>query len=240
MQIFHRSTNTIAKVSIFGSVFFLAFFAWIFSTLLRSSYATGQGVVLEQPVPFSHDHHVAGLGIDCRYCHTTVEKSAFAGVPPTETCMNCHKQIWTNADLLEPVRASYRDNVPIEWTRVHDLPDFVYFDHSVHVAKGIGCVTCHGEVDKMPLMFQQASLQMEWCLACHRDPVQNVRPREEVFNLHWDPLDRESFARYMPLSAEQAADPEWQPASKDVQALQAKFAKEYNVQSLMSCSACHR
>lgn len=218
MQIFHRSTNTIAKVSIFGAVFFLALFAWIFSTLLRSSYATNQGVVLKQPVPFSHDHHVAGLGIDCRYCHTTVEKSSTAGMPPTETCMNCHKQIWTNADMLEPVRASYRDNVPIQWARVHDLPDFVYFNHSVHVAKGIGCVTCHGEVDKMPLMFQQASLQMEWCLDCHRDPAQHVRPREEVFNLHWEP----------------PADPQ------EAAALQARLTQEYDVQSLMSCSVCHR
>jgi Cytochrome c7 and related cytochrome c len=240
MQIFHRSTNTIAKVSIFGSIFFLAFFAWIFSTLLRSSYATRQGVVLKQPVPFSHDHHVAGLGIDCRYCHTSVETSAFAGIPPTETCMNCHRQIWTNADMLEPVRASYRDNVPIEWTRVHDLPDFVYFNHSVHVAKGIGCATCHGEVDKMPLMYQEASLQMEWCLACHRDPAKNVRPRAEVFNLHWDPADPESYKKYMQPLPAAASDPEWTPSKEDVQALQAKLAKDYNLQSLMSCSTCHR
>jgi cytochrome c7-like protein len=240
MQIFHRSTNTIAKVSIFGSIFFLGFFAWIFSTLLRSSYATRQGVVLKQPVPFSHDHHVAGLGIDCRYCHTSVETSAFAGIPPTETCMNCHRQIWTNADMLEPVRASYRDNVPIEWTRVHDLPDFVYFNHSVHVAKGIGCATCHGEVDKMPLMYQEASLQMEWCLACHRDPAKNVRPRAEVFNLHWDPADPESYKKYMQPLPAAASDPEWTPSKEDVQVLQAKLAKDYNLQSLTSCSTCHR
>jgi hypothetical protein len=218
MQIFHRSTNTIAKVSIFGAIFFLAFFGWIFSTLLRSSYATGQSVVIKQPVPFSHDHHVAGLGIDCRYCHTSVEKSGFAGIPPTETCMNCHKQIWTNADLLEPVRASYRENVPIQWNRVHDLPDFVYFNHSVHVAKGIGCVTCHGQVDRMPLMYQESSLQMEWCLDCHRDPGKHVRPRDQVFNLNWQP----------------PADPQ------QAKALQASLVKEYNVKSLMSCSTCHR
>jgi hypothetical protein len=218
MQIFHRSTNTVAKVSIFGAVFFIAFLAWVFSTLLRSSYATGQGIVLNQPVPFSHDHHVAGLGIDCRYCHTSVETSGFAGMPPTETCMNCHKQIWTNADLLEPVRSSFANDVPIPWQRVHDLPDFVYFNHGVHVAKGIGCVTCHGEVDRMPLMFQQASLQMEWCLECHRDPGKYVRPREEVFNLRWEP----------------PADP------KEAQAQQARLVKEYRIQSLTSCSTCHR
>jgi Cytochrome c7 and related cytochrome c len=218
MQIFHRSTNTVAKVSIFGAVFFIALLAWIFSALLRSSYATGQGIILKQPVPFSHDHHVAGLGIDCRYCHSAVEVSNTAGMPSSETCMNCHRQIWTNADLLEPVRSSFANDTPIVWQRVHDLPDFVYFNHSVHVAKGIGCVTCHGQVDRMPLMFQQASLQMEWCLECHRDPGRFVRPREEVFNLNWEP----------PADEQQA------------QALQAKLVQEYKIQSLMSCSTCHR
>jgi hypothetical protein len=240
MQIFHRSTNTIAKVSIFGSIFFLGFLAWIFSTLLRSSYVTGQNVVRKQPVPFSHEHHVRGLGIDCRYCHTSVEKSSFAGIPPTETCMNCHRQIWTNADLLEPVRASYRDNVPLRWARVHDLPDFVYFNHSVHVAKGIGCVTCHGQVDRMPLMFQNASLQMEWCVDCHRDPAKNVRPRGEVFNLNWDPTNPEDFKKYMQPPAQHASDPEWSPSADDVRRLHAKLAKDYDVQSLTSCSTCHR
>ena len=218
MQIFHRSTNTVAKVSIFGAVFFIALLAWIFSALLRSSYATGQGTILNQPVPFSHDHHVAGLGIDCRYCHSAVEVSNSAGMPSSETCMNCHRQIWTNADLLEPVRSSFANNTPIVWQRVHDLPDFVYFNHSVHVAKGIGCVTCHGQVDRMPLMFQQASLQMEWCLECHRDPGKFVRPREEVFNLNWEP----------PVDKAQA------------QALQARLVQDYKIQSLTSCSTCHR
>jgi hypothetical protein len=218
MQVFHRSTNTVAKVSIFGAVFFIALFAWIFATLLRSSYATGQGIILEQPVKFSHDHHVAGLGIDCRYCHSSVETSAFAGMPPTETCMNCHKQIWTQAEMLEPVRSSFANDDPIRWQRVNDLPDFVYFNHSVHVAKGIGCVTCHGQVDRMPLMFQEASLQMEWCLSCHRDPAKFVRPKEEVFNVSWLP----------PSDPEQA------------QALRASLVKEYNIQSLTSCSTCHR
>jgi cytochrome c7-like protein len=215
MQIFHRSTNTIAKVSIFGAVAFLAVLLWLWSTLLRSAYATGQGVIQEQPVPFSHDHHVAGLGIDCRYCHTTVEKSAFAGIPPTETCMNCHRQIWTNADLLEPVRESYRSGTPIVWNRVNDLPDYVYFNHAIHVAKGIGCAECHGQVDEMPLMRQTASLQMEWCLECHRDPGKRLRPRAEVFNMKWRP-----------------------PA--DAEAMQARLVREYDVKSLTSCSVCHR
>lgn len=240
MQVFHRSTNTVAKVSIFGAVFFIALFAWIFSTLLRSSYATGQGIILEQPVKFSHDHHVAGLGIDCRYCHSSVETSAFAGMPPTETCMNCHKQIWTNADLLEPVRSSFANDDPIEWQRVNDLPDFVYFNHSVHVAKGIGCVTCHGEVDRMPLMFQESSLQMEWCLSCHRDPAKFVRPKEEVFSVTWEPNDPESYRKYMQPLPPEAAEPGWRPSTRDVRALRASLVKEYNIQSLTSCSTCHR
>jgi hypothetical protein len=219
MQIFHRSSNVIAKLSILGLVVVGGFLAWLIWTLLGDSpYVTRQGEILHQPVPFSHEHHVSGLGIDCRYCHTSVEKSASAGMPSTETCINCHKQIWTNADLLEPVRASFRDNVPIQWTRVHDLPDFVYFNHSVHVAKGIGCVSCHGQVDNMPLMLQKASLQMQWCLDCHRNPAKNVRPREEVFNLKWQP----------PADAQEA------------KLLQAKLVKEYNVKSLTSCSTCHR
>jgi hypothetical protein len=216
MQIFHRSTNTVAKVSIFGSIFFLAFFGWVYSTLLRSSYVTGQNVIRNQPVPFNHEHHVAQLGIDCRYCHTSVEKSAFAGMPPTATCMNCHRQIWNQAPLLAPVRESFATDQPIRWQRVHDLPDFVYFYHNIHVAKGIGCATCHGRVDRMPLMFQNASLQMEWCLDCHRDPSRFIRPREEVFNMAWEP-----------------------PPGFDGK----RLVKEYNVlppAQLTSCSTCHR
>jgi len=216
-QIFHRSTNTIAKVSIFGSIFFLGFFTWIYSTLLRSSYVTGQNVVKKQPVPFSHEHHVTQLGIDCRYCHTSVEQSHFAGIPPTATCMNCHRQIWTNAELLAPVRDSYASGTPLRWSRINDLPDFVYFNHSIHVAKGIGCVTCHGRVDRMPLMFQHASLQMEWCIDCHRDPAKFIRPKDQVFNLAYQPPDDPGFG--------------------------AALVKEYRVQSprtLTSCSTCHR
>ena len=137
-------------------------------------------------MPFSHAHHVGGIGIDCRYCHTSVEKAAFAGIPPTKTCMNCHSQIWNQSPTLEPVRESYRTDKSIEWVKVHDLPDFVYFNHSAHVNKGVGCTTCHGRVDKMPLMWQEESLQMEWCLDCHRAPEKYVRPRAEVFNVAWE------------------------------------------------------
>lgn len=217
-QIFHRSTNTIAKATIYGGVFILAFIGWMFMALDRSSYNTGQGVVLNQPVPFSHDHHVAGLGLDCRYCHTSVEDSSFAGIPPTETCMNCHSQIWTDAELLEPVRESWRTGEPIEWRRVHDLPDFVYFNHSIHVARGVACETCHGPVNEMPLMYQESSLQMEWCLDCHRDPAKYVRPKEEVFNFDWEPEEGQEVVG-------------------------ARLVEEYEIageMNLTNCSVCHR
>jgi hypothetical protein len=186
-QIFHRSFNTISKVTMFGAVFILAALGWVAWVMARSSYVTNAGVTRDQPVPFSHKHHVNDLGIDCRYCHTGVEDSPFAGLPPTKTCMNCHSQIWVGSPMLEPVRASYRDNQPLQWDRVNRLAEFVYFDHSIHVAKGVGCATCHGPVNEMPLMWQHGSLLMEWCLECHRNPEQFVRPREEVFNMDWKP-----------------------------------------------------
>ena len=214
-QVFRPSANAFARSSMILGLVLVAGAGAGLWVLARSSYVTRQGLVLEQPVPFSHDHHVGQIGIDCRYCHTAVETSASAGIPPTATCMNCHNQLWTNAALLEPVRASFRDNVPLAWNRVHDLPDFVYFDHSIHVAKGVACVTCHGPVDRMPLMYQYPSLQMEWCLACHRDPVRNLRPREEVTNVAWQP-----------------------PA--DLEKRQHEWAALYNVKSKTSCSTCHR
>jgi hypothetical protein len=146
-------------------------------------------------VQFSHEHHVAGLGIDCRYCHTSVEHTNYAGMPSTKTCMTCHSQIWTNAELLKPVRDSFREDKPIRWTRVHDLPDYVQFNHSIHVQKGIGCVSCHGRVDQMPLMWKTQSLYMEWCLSCHREPEKHVRPRDKVFDLNWQwPADVDGIA----------------------------------------------
>src|ERR1700732_1937377 len=186
-QIFHRSTNTMSRATIFGAVFVIAALGWVAMEIQRSPYVTYAGVRKPQPVPFSHQHHVTGLGIDCRYCHTTVETSSFAGIPPTKTCMNCHSQIFSTSAFLEPIRDSFRSGRSIEWTRVHDLPDFVYFDHSIHIHKGVGCTTCHGPVDRMPLMYQEQSLQMEWCLDCHRRPEQYVRPREAVFRVDYVP-----------------------------------------------------
>lgn len=218
-QIFTRATNVIAWASLFGVVLLLAVITWMALVYARSSYGTGMGVIHEQPVAFSHEHHVGVLGIECRYCHTTVEYSSFAGIPPTKTCMNCHSQIWVgSAPLLEPVRASYRSGQSIAWKRVYNLPGFVYFDHSIHVQKGIGCTSCHGRVDRMPLMYQVPSLLMEWCLECHRNLAQHIRPREAVFKVDYEP-------------------------PPDQLALGQKLVRDYQIRSpdqLTSCSLCHR
>ena len=186
-QVFPRSTNVISRVSIFGAVFFALGLLAVVYMIFRSPYVTRVAVVRDQPVPFSHQHHVQGLGIDCRYCHTSVETSGFAGIPPTETCMSCHSQIWSESPMLEPVRVSMRTNEPIRWNRVHELPDYAYFNHAIHVQKGIGCSSCHGRVDLMPLTWKDQPLTMEWCLGCHREPEAHIRPREEVFNMSWTP-----------------------------------------------------
>jgi hypothetical protein len=215
-QIFHRSTNTLSKLSLFGAIFVIAGLAYGGNLVNRSGYVTRAGVAREQPIPFSHRHHAGELGIDCRYCHTSVETAAYAGIPPTQTCMNCHAQIWSDSPTLEPVRASFRSGESIRWIKVHDLPDFAYFDHSIHVAKGIGCVSCHGRVDRMNLTWQESSLQMEWCLDCHRQPERHIRPRAEVFNMEWSAPDQETLGR--------------------------QLVKEYavRVEQLTSCSICHR
>src|SRR5580700_7320567 len=181
-QIFHKSSNSLARVSIAAALMAVCGIVWAAYRLNAGSFTTGVSVARDQPIPFSHKHHVADDGIDCRYCHTSVETSAFAGLPPTETCMSCHSLLWANAEMLEPVRASFRTGKSIEWIRVYDLPDFVYFNHSIHVNKGIGCSSCHGRVDKMPLTFKANTLYMQWCLDCHRNPENHVRPRAEVFN----------------------------------------------------------
>ncbi len=214
-QIFHHSTNTLAKVSIFGGVFAAGAGLWLVLEINRSSYVTNAGVAREQPVAFSHAHHVGGIGIDCRYCHTAVETSATAGIPPTRTCMNCHVQIWNQSPTLEPVRASLRTGESIEWVKGNDLPDFVYFDDSAHVNKGVGCTTCHRQVDQMPLMWQQESLQMEWCLRCHRSPEKFVRPKDQVFSVAWRP-----------------------PVNQIEEGR--RLVKEYGIRTRTSCSTCHR
>lgn len=214
-QVFHPAFNTLSRVSIFGGAFILSVLVWVVGCIYRSSYVTEADVVRDQPIPFSHKHHVGDLGIDCRFCHTSVEESSFAGMPPTKTCMNCHSVIWADSPMLEPVRQSYRTETPIQWTRVHRLPGYVYFDHHIHVAKGVGCVECHGEVDNMPLVAQQTTLYMEWCLECHRHPERAVGPRSEVFNLKWH-------------------------ASGDRTALGRRLVEEYHIKTRIDCVDCHR
>jgi Cytochrome c7 and related cytochrome c len=185
-QIFDRSSNALARASLVLTGLIVIALGVALDQLQRSPWVTRQGQRPEQPVPFSHKHHVQGLGLQCQYCHVTVEKSSYAGIPPTKTCINCHAQIWTNAQLLEPVRASWATGQSVVWTKVHDLPDFVYFSHEIHVDKGLGCATCHGRVDMMPLMYAQNTLQMEWCLDCHRNPAKNLRPTSELYNMAWE------------------------------------------------------
>jgi hypothetical protein len=218
-QIFPRFTNTIARFTIFGAVFVLAAVGWIVWAMYRSAWVTEARVVRDQPVPFSHKHHVSDDGIDCRYCHTSVEDSSFAGIPATKTCMSCHSQIFAENSILEPVRESFRSDKPIQWVRVNDLPNFAYFQHDIHVNKGIGCSTCHGPVDQMPLTWRENSLLMEWCLGCHRQPERYLRPREEIFNMKWE------------------APPDQIQKGK-------KLLQEYHIdtraQRLTDCWTCHR
>ena len=185
-QIFDRSSNALARASLVLTGLIVIALGVTLDELQRSPWVTRQGQRPDQPVPFSHKHHVQGLGLQCQYCHTTVENSSYAGIPPTKTCMNCHAQIWTNAQLLEPVRQSWITGQSLAWTKVHDLPDYVYFSHEIHVHKGIGCASCHGRVDQMPLMYAENTLQMEWCLDCHRNPAKNLRPTSEIYNNAWE------------------------------------------------------
>lgn len=242
-QIFHRSANTLARVSILGLLVLLAGLGALMSEVQRSALVTRQDEARVQDPPFSHQHHVAGDGLDCRYCHTSVETSSFAGIPPTKTCMNCHSQIWANAPMLEPVRESFRTGKSLKWERVHDLPDFVYFDHSIHVNKGVGCQSCHGQVDKMPLMYQANSLQMEWCLDCHRAPDKFLRPRDQVFSMTYEKPTANN-----PVTVNFPRHPEWSGTytaqqKSDMSGLGQRLIKEYNIRApreITSCSTCHR
>ncbi len=184
-QVFDRSSNALARAALILTGLIVVALGVALNQLQRSPWVTKQGQRADQPVPFSHRHHVEGLGIQCQYCHVSVEKSMYAGIPPTKTCMNCHAQIWTNAEMLKPVRDSWATGQSLQWIRIHDLPDYVYFNHEIHVNKGIGCASCHGRVDEMPIMYAENSLQMEWCLNCHRDPVKNLRPTTEIYNMAW-------------------------------------------------------
>lgn len=215
-QLFDQTADTYLRLSLLAIFLSLVGLAVVVGTYGEPRYVTAVGWAPDQPVPFSHAHHVDGLGLDCRYCHDTVTRSSSAGFPPTHTCMSCHSQVWTQAEALEPVRRSYEQGEPIRWRRVYDLPEFVFFKHNVHVSAGVGCETCHGRVDQMPLTRQATSLQMEWCLGCHRQPDKFIRPRQEVFTMGWQP-------------------------PKDRQALGRRLVDEYGIDTeiLTDCSVCH-
>jgi hypothetical protein len=212
-QIFHPLTNVVSRATIFGAVLMAAGALWLIYMITTSDYANQVSVVRAQPVDFSHEHHVSGLGLDCRYCHLSVENSAFAGVPATEICMNCHSQIWSDSPKLAPVRESFRTGMPLKWTRVNDLPDFVHFHHGIHIQKGIQCRTCHGDMEKMPLTWKANTLHMRWCLDCHRSPENHVGPRSVVFA---------NSANPMVNTAEDFAE-----------------IQKYQVRKQTNCSACH-
>lgn len=217
-QIFSRRANVHSKVILVAIVVLVCGAGWTTYAVFWSPYTTSVGVPLEQPVPFSHKHHVGDDGIDCRYCHSSVETSAFAGIPSTQVCLTCHSQLYADAPILAPVRASLTNNRPLQWNRVNDLPDFVYFNHSIHVGNGIGCSTCHGQLDQMPLTWRTQTLYMKWCLECHRAPQNFVRPPGEIYNLHWQP----------PPDQETAG---------------ARLVRQYDIDTtgrLTDCSVCHR
>ncbi len=205
-------TNTVTRVVLLGVVLGAGLTGLLMWVYVRSPYVTHQDVPVDQPVEFDHRHHVRDDGIGCLYCHPNAETTAFAGVPPTELCMGCHNQIWNSSPLIAPVRASFFSGLPIRWERVHSLPGFVYFNHAIHVSKGVGCETCHGRVDLMPRIVQVASLQMDWCVDCHRDPTPHLRPRDRVTEMGW----------------------------QSPPGLGAELARRYQVQHLTHCSTCHR
>jgi hypothetical protein len=213
-QLFGREFGFLFRLGLVGASLLIVVGVFIWRAAM--SYPIAVNAPVEQPVPFSHKHHVGDDGIDCRYCHSSVENSAFAGIPPLSTCLTCHSQLFTDQLALQPLIQAYEGQTKLRWRRIHHLPDFVYFNHSVHVAKGVGCVSCHGALDQMPLTWRTAPLTMQWCLDCHRAPERVLRPREEVFNLHWQAQDQLALGR--------------------------KLLAEYQIdkQRLTDCSVCHR
>jgi len=216
-QLFGPTANTIARASIIGLLALLIAGAGFGYHYVHSPYVTGVGIAVAQPVPYSHAQHVGGLGLDCRYCHTAVETSNSAGIPPTETCVGCHTQVATDSPWLELVRVSQATDTPLEWVRVHDLADYVYFNHAIHVRQGIGCENCHGRIDQMAVVAAAEPLQMVWCLECHRDPAAHIRPREAVFVMGYQPPTEQSV-------------------------LGPQLVAEYGIETerLDDCSICHR
>lgn len=219
-QLFRPSINAIVRAGLAAAAAGSVLVSGVAYGVYRSAYTTDRHVPRTQEVPFSHKHHVGGLGLDCRYCHASVEESSFAGVPSTYVCMTCHSQVWTDAPMLAPVRESLAREQPLQWNRVHQLPDFVFFNHSIHVRKGVGCSACHGRIDQMPLTWKAETLEMRWCLDCHESPESQLRPRNQIFNPSW-------------------ATPPGQSRSGS------KLAEEYGInrqrmEQLRDCSMCHR
>jgi len=225
-QLFPKIANTLFRVAIVGAVLGGGAVTGAVMLYARSPYFTGSMNGKTQPIQFSHAHHVNGLGIDCRYCHTSAEQVAHSNVPPTKTCMNCHSQIWVGSEMLSLVRDSYKNEESIEWKRLHRLADFAYFDHSIHLAKGVGCASCHGRIDQMQAVYQKGTLLMEWCLDCHRAPENHLRPRDQITNMAW--------------SADQYKDPADPEKVWTQHELGTKLKEQLNVRSLITCSTCHR
>ncbi|MBM7113746.1 cytochrome c3 family protein [Archangium primigenium] len=216
--LFPRWTNTASRASAAALLALPAIALGGLMAYVRSPFVTNQHRPIEQPIEFDHRHHAGDEQIDCRYCHFSVEKSPSAGIPSTTVCMSCHAQVWNKSPYLSVVREAYFTDRAIPWVRIHNLPDFVYFNHAIHVAKGVGCVTCHGRVDEMGAIEQVAPLTMQWCLDCHRNPAPNLRPQEFITSLTWTP----------------PKDP------AEAKALADKLYTENDVHSRTSCSTCHR
>lgn len=216
-QVFGPGTNFLVRSGVAILTVVLGSAVAIAAIIYRSPVVTQVGINKEQPIPFSHERHVGGNAMDCRFCHSSVEKSNFAGIPTSETCMTCHSQVLADAALLQPLHDSWNNNKPLEWTRVYDLPDFVYFDHSIHIAKGVGCTDCHGQIDEMPLTHKVQHMSMSWCLECHRAPEKFIRPADQVFDVNWQ-------------------------APKDQIAQGLRLVEKYNIKTeqLTNCSICHR
>jgi len=248
-QIFKPSVNSITAAALLGASLGVPSVWLSIAALSRSPANTKVNVPINQPIPFSHQHHTEELGIDCRYCHTGVEKSDYPGLPSTETCMSCHSQIWTNSPLLEPLRQSYATGTPIRWNQVNKLPDFVHFSHSIHVARGINCNTCHGPVQWMHITWKGNSFQMAWCLQCHRAPERylysdptrpDLDPRQQVFNIYW----KLQTVGYSKLSSREQSQIQgyyngkqpWDDKSEGKELVKKLGIK---VQQLSDCSVCH-
>lgn len=233
-QYFHRDWNARGRLLLVGTPAYVIAAGWLMAQWVHMPYFTGVGVAVEQPIAFSHEYHVGLLEIDCRYCHSTVDQASFAGMPATATCLGCHEHVWTGLSEIQPLKSSAETGIPIAWRRVHDVPDYAFFDHGIHVQKGVACVTCHGRVDRMPQVWKTQTLSMQWCLECHREPERYVRPREFVFDLEWEvPSDRGGFAAL----AEQL---ELQSVPRDAEHLGRMLVERYDIQRYTSCSNCHQ